>query len=283
MGGRDLADLYFARWPLQENWFREGGAVRLADHRGNCGRMVANIAVVKETERLEQRLVADRAQLATTTEQTKTLSPEVTEGRRTHESARVTLAEARAVLDKRITRGGGDSAGVAKAAVHHHAAMVQEEKTRKALDRLEKKAALQQVRKQKLETSISKAEARTAHLEPQQQIRQLDVALDMILTATKLTALQLVLFVIREYLVGHSMTAMTFIARMLTTRGRLIRRATEEIIVFYENQRDPEMGRALRVAAERLNSRNLTRDGRALRYVVESPLDAQGPGPPAPP
>jgi hypothetical protein len=283
MGGRDLADLYFARWPLQENWFREGGAVRLADHRGNCGRMVANVAVVKETERLEQRLVAERAQLATTTEQTKTLSPEVTEARRAHESARVTLAEARAVLDKRIMRSAGDSAGVAKAAVHHHASMVQEEQTRKEHDRLEKKASQQEVRNQKLEASISKAEVRVAHLEPQQQIRQLDVALDMILTATKLTALQLVLFVIREYLVGHSMTAMTFIARMLTTRGRVIRRSTEEIIVFYENQRDPEMGRALQVAAERLNSRNLTRDGRTLRYVVESPLDAQGPAPPAPP
>jgi hypothetical protein len=26
-----LADLYFARWPLQENWFKEGDAVGLAD------------------------------------------------------------------------------------------------------------------------------------------------------------------------------------------------------------------------------------------------------------
>ena len=89
----------------------------------------------------------------------------------------------------------------------------------------------------------------------------------MIFTATKLTALQLILFVIRVYLAGHSMTAMTFVSRLLTTRGRLVRRPDEEIITFYENPRDPEMGRALRLAAERLNDRGLVREGRALRYV----------------
>lgn len=93
----------------------------------------------------------------------------------------------------------------------------------------------------------------------------------MILTATNLTALQLILFAIREYLVGYSMTALTFISRLLTTRGRLIRRDNEEVIVFYENPRDPEMVGALRIAAEHLNRRGLAREGRALRYVVEPP------------
>jgi hypothetical protein len=271
MEGRDLADLYFARWPLQENWFKQGGAVRLADHRGNCGRMVANVAVVTELERLERRLLTDRTQLTEVVEQAKTLTPEVVEARRAHDDAQRTLAQNRAAVDDHIAQSDAESAAFAAAAAKHHASLVLEEKSRTVLDRLEKRASQHEARRQKLEASIPKAEGRVAHLEPQRKIRQLDVALDMIFTATKLTALQLILFVLREYLVGYSMTAMTFVARLLTTRGRLVRRPDEEIIIFYENPRDPEMGRVLRLAAERLNQRGLVREGRALRYAVEPP------------
>lgn len=282
MGGRELADLYFARWPLQENWFKEGGAVRLADHRGNCGRMVANIAVVTELERLESRLLTDRAQLTEVVEQANALTPKVVEARHAHDRAQRTLARDRAIVDSRIAQGDASSAAFAKAAATHHASLTLEEQSRKVRDRLDKRASHHEARRQKLEASIPKAEARMKHIEPQRQIRKLDVALDMIFTATKLTALQLILFVIRVYLAGHSMTAMTFVSRLLTTRGRLVRRPDEEIITFYENPRDPEMGRALRLAAERLNDRGLVREGRALRYVVEPPPDSTA-APPQPP
>jgi predicted nucleic acid-binding Zn-ribbon protein len=271
MEGRGLADLYFARWPLQENWFKAAGAVGLANHRGNCGRMVANVAIVTELERLEHRLVADRTQLATAREQTKTLTPEVAQARLAHERAQRDLQNHRAQVDQHITRGDVESSRFAKAAVQHHTSLIQEECSRRALARLDQKVSAQDTRTQKLEASISKAEARVAHIEPQRQIRKLDVALDTILTATKLTALQLIVFVLREYLVGYSMTPLTFVSRLLTTKGRLIRRESEEVIVFYENPRDPEMIGALRVAVERLNSRGLTRHGRILRYVVEPP------------
>ena len=76
------------------------------------------------------------------------------------------------------------------------------------------------------------------------------------------------------------MTTMTFVARLLTTRGRLVRRPNEMIVVFYENPRDPEMGDVLRLAAERLNSRGLAREGRPLRYVVEPPPPPHNLAPP---
>lgn len=46
MEGRDLADLYYRRWPVQENAFKEAGCVGLSEHRGNCGRIVANVATL---------------------------------------------------------------------------------------------------------------------------------------------------------------------------------------------------------------------------------------------
>jgi hypothetical protein len=62
MEGRELADLYFARWPIQENAFNDGAALGLQEHKGNCGRMVANVAVITELERLEARAKLEEAE-----------------------------------------------------------------------------------------------------------------------------------------------------------------------------------------------------------------------------
>ena len=55
MQGRDLCDLYFRRWPVQENAFKEGATLGLDQHRGNCGRMVNNVAVITELEQIAAR------------------------------------------------------------------------------------------------------------------------------------------------------------------------------------------------------------------------------------
>ena len=66
MEGRELADLYFRRWPVQENAFKEAAAaVGLDQHRGNCGRMVANVAVITEMEKIAARTQRDGEALAT--------------------------------------------------------------------------------------------------------------------------------------------------------------------------------------------------------------------------
>ena len=64
MEGRDLADLYFQRWPVQENFFKEAKVLGLSQHRGNCGCIISNVAVVSELERLESRAGRDAKTLA---------------------------------------------------------------------------------------------------------------------------------------------------------------------------------------------------------------------------
>jgi len=122
-----------------------------------------------------------------------------------------------------------------------------------------------------LEASLKKLTERRTKLEPQRVIRELDVELDRILTATKLTASLLLTFAIREYLPSSPMTPQTFISRVLPIRGRRVLRANTKVVSFYENPRDPEVNEALRDACTRLNRRQLQRDDRSLRYVVESP------------
>ena len=116
---------------------------------------------------------------------------------------------------------------------------------------------------------MSELAARAQHLQPQRTIRQLDVAQDSILTATKLTALQLIAFVLRVYLVALSMTPETFVSRVFSLRGRKEIEPSLERIVFYENPRDPQITAALHDACRCLNQRNLQREGRRLRYAVE--------------
>ena len=49
----------------------------------------------------------------------------------------------------------------------------------------------------------------------------------------------------------------------------------DELVVFYENPRDPAISEALRTASERLNRRKLQRDDRRLRFAVEPPPAAR--------
>jgi hypothetical protein len=118
-------------------------------------------------------------------------------------------------------------------------------------------------------------QSRSAHLEHQRSIRQLDVALDMVLTATKLSCALLITYALREYLAATPMTPHTFATRVFGIRGRREVRPEEERIYFYENPRDPDINAALADACRRLNARRLSREGRRLRYAMARPSGGQ--------
>jgi len=65
-------------------------------------------------------------------------------------------------------------------------------------------------------------------------------------------------------------------ACVLTIRGRKEISSDQELVVFYENPRDPLVNEVLRDACGRLNQRSLQRDDRHLRFVVERPPTATG-------
>ena len=106
------------------------------------------------------------------------------------------------------------------------------------------------------------------------QIRQLDVAQDAIVTATKLTGTQLILYASGEYLSSLKLTPQSFVARVFSLKGRRERRPEEEKVVFYRNPRDPEITGAIEGACRSINARKLTRDGRRLRYAIEDAPEA---------
>ncbi len=271
MDGRELADLYFARWPIQENAFKEGAAVELDEHRGNSGRMVANIAVVTELERLESQAKAGQNERRDLAKATPDLEAALKSTRREHQRAIDALATRRRRFDAVVTEGRREGKQFARAAVEQQEAMVRAEVSQTLFDGAQQaqKAAL--TRLAALDELLAKVTARRKKLEPRRTIRKLDVALDTVLTATKLTAALLITFVIREYLSVMPMTPQTFASRLFGVRGRRETRPEEERVVFYENPRDPAVNAALDDACKRLNKRRLVREGRRLSYALEPP------------
>ncbi len=245
------------------------------EHRGNSGRMVANIAVVTELERLESQAKAGQNERRDLAKATPDLEAELKSTRREHQRAVDALATRRGRLDAVVTEGRREGKQFARAAVEHQEAMVRAEATQTHFDGAQQalKAALTRVAT--LDEMLVKVTARCKKLEPRRTIRKLDVALDTVLTATKLTAALLITFVIREYLTVLPMTPQTFASRLFGTHGRRETRPEAERVVFYENPRDPAVNAALADACKRLNKRRLVRDGRRLSYALEPPPKAK--------
>lgn len=268
MEGQDLADLYFARWPIQENAFKEGATVGLDQHRGNCGRMVANVAVVTELERLEARVKAGTAERLQLAEEKAGLAKRALEAQRVHQRATSTLATRRTRLDALVAAGRRDGKQLGTAAIEHQAALLRSESTAADFAKTQALETRAVSRASDLDAMLAEAAARSEKLEHQRNIRQVDVALDMVLTAAKLTCALLITFVLREYLAAAQMTPQTFSARVFGIRGRREVLPGEERVFFYENPRDTDINAALAEACRRLNSRRLSRDGRRLRYEM---------------
>jgi hypothetical protein len=265
-----VAVAYFNRWPVQENAFKNGAAaVKLDHHRGNCGEMVSNVAVVTELERLEGQLLTTEERLGQLTAARPGLEQAAESARSDVAVAGAEQFERRRHVDELRTGGESVEGALASAAVALVEAMDRSEQSRSSLRQVEEKLDLHDRCREDLLSKIEALVDRARTLEPMERIRQLDVALDSVLTAFKLTTSLLILFVLREYLCGRPMTPETFVSRVLSIRGRREVGDLEELIVFYENPRDLEMNDALRQACTELNSRYLMRHDRLLRYRLD--------------
>ena len=80
---------------VQENAFKEADALGLSEHRGNSSRIVANVAVVSELERLESRVRRDADVLKELVNETAALESAVDEHTRERQRAESALVTRR--------------------------------------------------------------------------------------------------------------------------------------------------------------------------------------------
>jgi len=267
MSGRELAELYYLRWPVQEMAFKHwASSVKLDQHRGNCGRMVANVAVVTELERLGARIRRRQEELDQLVAQVDSLERAAQVAQGQHLRTTQALAVRRNRLDRFVEEGRTGGKMFARCAVDHQQALAKAEQAEQTYNTASAALASNRERSAALEAKLTKDRERHRHLDSQRTIRELDVAQDMILTATKLTAVHLIIYAMREYLADRRMTPDTFVSRVLPLCGRREVYKTHERVVFYENPRDPEMTAALEAACRHLNKQKLVRDDRPITY-----------------
>ena len=163
-----------------------------------------------------------------------------------------------------------DGKAFARVAIDHQQALVHAERTSAKATTARVAVERNQTRIGKIDAKLLVGAKRLKHIQPQRTIRQLDVAQDMILTAAKLTAMQLIAFALRLYLPMLPMSPETFVSRVFPIRGRKEIDETNERVIFYENSRAPQVNAALQDACRRLNERDISREGRRIRYAVEA-------------
>lgn len=135
MEGRELADLYYARWPVQENCFKQAGVLGLNQHRGNCGRIVSNIAVVTELERLESRAERDTEALQQLLVEVQQCARDAEQRAREQQRAKQALATRRQRLDELVERGKTSGKTFTRIVLVHQQALVHAETCTKAADK----------------------------------------------------------------------------------------------------------------------------------------------------
>jgi hypothetical protein len=190
--------------------------------------------------------------------------------------AQAALATRRRRLDDRVESERTVGAAFVRVSIDHQQALIRADSTAQATQTANDASAYAEARIEQLTAQLDDVAAQQARLEPQRLFRQLDVAQDMILAATKLTAAQLISFVLRCYLLVLPMTPETLVNRVFPMRGRKEIEPEQERVIFCESPRDPEVTEAPRDACRRLDVRHLQREGRWLSYAVE-------PAPEAPP
>ncbi|MFC1482607.1 helix-turn-helix domain-containing protein, partial [Myxococcota bacterium] len=256
---RQLATLYFERWPNQENFFRQGNkAVALGRVQGYGKRVVANTSVLTKLDEQKVRLERKRHRLEQLEQQHQgqqaalhDLDKQVRRKQR-YADKRQERVDA-AMQAPRVTRKGQRALEELKQA-HTALGELAERK-----QQLQAKYQQQEQQRQKTQGQIKRWEAEQAKLESRREILEADVSKDTLLTTLKLTLAMLAHFVVVEYFPHRPMLWATFLTRLALLPGR--REITADAITTYiqANPRDRDMMEALQGACEIVNKRQLSK------------------------
>jgi hypothetical protein len=268
---RQLATLYFERWPNQESFFRQGNqAVALQRVHGYGKRLVTNTSVVTKLDEHETRIERKRQRLEQLAEehqrQTVALHELGKDQRRKERYAAKRQERVDAAMQApRVTRKGRRAVVELKEA---HVALGELAEQKKQLQ------AKQEQLEQKLhrnQDQLQRWNNERAKLETRREILEADVSKDTLLTTFKITLAMLTHFVVVEYFPHRPMLWATFLSRLALLPGR--RETTVDAITTYikANPRDRDMMVALEAACEIVNQRQLNKGSRKLRFAVEWP------------
>jgi len=266
----DVVRLYFDRWPLQEHVYRDGsGAVGLDVHHGYGKRKVETVAVVDRDQKLHGQI----RRLETEIAKRHARADDLRADRDTHQAALDRAApynqRDQQVFGEALARG--DAPGVLRRR-HTEVEIWRrwETDTGAKIEGFSRELAKVEQAAAAADESRTRKLAEIEHLASLRQIFTVDVELDEILTAFKLTFMNLCAVLMAKYL-GTTMELETLIEAVLTLPGERVTTKTTETVRIYRRDRDQRTLAAVERACEQLTLRHLRRDDRDLRFEVVAP------------
>ena len=268
-GAGTVIDLYFRRWPAQEHVFRNAnGRVGLGVHHGFGRALVQNVAVIDQIEKLEGRHRKNTALY-------KQASQEASEIMLSHdrqvEAVKETenhVAGLRKEVDRAVDKGSTQTPLFRE---NYKALQVQQDrlpKARAAADamRAKNKALTEKAMKAKAAADLDliELERRTK----QTRVFTVDVELDQIMTAFKLTFMNLCGYFLVHYFGDRKVELDTLIKAVFTLPGERVRTRATETIRIYRQPRERKFMPLVEEACRLLTEKRLFRDKRRLVFEV---------------
>lgn len=279
---KDIADLYFDRWPNQEANFRAvNQATKSKQVHGYGKRLVDNVSVLTKLDTLdgqirgaEQRLEDQQQQQDQRARKLREEERAVARCIRRSETVQRKLTD-RKLVGQNVLRST-QKLMVEKLELADELAKRQQAVS-KQRDRLKKTQTQVQRTDDKLQTWKDKRDS----LQSQRRIFAHDVELDSLFSLLKVGLTLLVTYALKEFLGNARMEVSTFLDRIATLPATIRTTPQLEIVRFEYNRRDPEVMGLLQTHCDAINNRGLRlRSGRKLRIEVEKPPKRSRPPPP---
>lgn len=268
---KDIADLYFDRWPCQEANFRAvNQAAGFKNVHGYGKQLVDNISVVTELDELkrktgnaEERLVRQQSEM---------------DAREDKLQKEKQILEQKIQQQETIKQNINDEVIPGKIVTPSLQKLVKkQQKIATEIEKKKEKISKCQDQCDKTKTKCNNTQARLdkyqqgqEKLESRKKIFAHDVELDSIFSLLKVGLVLMITYVLKEYFGNACMDALTFLERLATLPARLRITPDLEIVTFEYNRRDPDMMALLEKYCESINKRGLrTRSKRKLRIQID--------------
>lgn len=279
---KEVANLYFDRWPNQEADFRAvNQAVGSKEVHGYGKKLVDNVAVITQIDELRQSLVLattrsleHKVELAAVDKEARAAMSELKRQQRR-------LSTVSSAIDRRIATSARITPAVQQLSAERIALDTELPDTAARAEKIKHRRDKLGQATRKTEERIATLRDEVAALETRRTIFRSDVELDSTFAVLKVSLVLFVRYALRHYFGNPRMDPVTFLERVATLRGSLRYAPDLEIVTIADNPRDPDVMTLLRDHAATINAAALRlRSGRVLRLVIEPPPPALRPPPP---
>lgn len=267
-----LMDVYFSRWPKQEQVFRQlNGATSFNAAHGYGKQKVVNITVVDQMTKLAAQIerVDEKLQKART-EEKGALDDllEATTTKQDMQSAKKTLQ----AQEKHVAKQSGKHTTTYQlAASEAREAASEAEVAKLKLEKAKSQHEQARTKVEKLAATLIEKKAISQMLESRREIYQTDVELDQIISVLKVGFLLILQWLLHMFFGSMKIDLLTFANQILLMPGVRLRTETTETVRFTAHRRNPEMMQAIDKACRLFNALRHHHNGRLVRFELYWP------------